>query len=74
MEYQFSFERLRVWEDVMNLTKQVYQVSVDFPKEELYGLTSQIRRAIVSVSSNLAEGGGRLSGKPDGSIKSIVGS
>ena len=72
MEYQFSFERLRVWEDVMNLTKQVYQVSVDFPKEELYGLTSQIRRAIVSVSSNLAEGGGRLSGKEQARFTEIA--
>lgn len=47
----------------MNLTKQIYQTIGNFPKEELYGLTSQIRRAMVSVSSNLAEGVGRFSGK-----------
>lgn len=72
MAYQFSFERLRVWGDVMNLTKQIYQVSAGFPKEELYGLTSQLRRAAVSVSSNLVEGSARISGKEQARFTEIA--
>lgn len=56
----------------MNLTKQIYQVTGGFPKEELYGLTSQIRRAIVSVSSNLAEGVGRISNKEQARFTEIA--
>lgn len=72
MGYKFSFERLRVWEDVMTLTEEIYQVTADFPKEELYGLTNQLRRAIVSVSSNLAEGVGRISKKEQARFTEIA--
>jgi four helix bundle protein len=52
------------WQKAMDLVVETYKVSRDFPKEELYGLTSQMRRAAVSVPANIAEGQGRrLSGE-----------
>lgn len=59
---KFSFEKLDVWQLSRKLTISVYKISKDFPKEEKYGLTSQIRRAVISVSSNIAEGSSRQSG------------
>jgi len=47
----------------MDLTKLVYQITYSFPKDEIYGLTSQIRRSAVSIPSNIAEGRGRNSNK-----------
>ena len=57
--YIFSFERLDVWHRSRLLVKEIYRVSAEFPKEEKFGLTSQIRRAAVSVPTNLAEGSAR---------------
>mgnify|MGYP002624938555 CR=1 FL=1 len=57
----FSFEKLDAWHQAMELTDQVYKVSAEFPREERFGLTSQIRRASVSIASNIAEGNGRTS-------------
>ena len=51
-----SFRELRVWQAAMELVEKIYQVTKEFPKEELYGLTSQVRRAAVSVPSNITEG------------------
>ena len=48
------------WQKAMDLAAAVYEVTRTFPKEELFGLTSQLRRASVSVASNIAEGQGRL--------------
>ncbi|MFZ1917757.1 MAG: four helix bundle protein [Terriglobales bacterium] len=56
-----TFHDLRVWQEAMNLTEEIYRVTIDFPKHELYGLTSQMRRAAVSVPSNIAEGKGHRS-------------
>src|ERR1017187_4810394 len=56
-----SFCDLVVWQKSLDLAVRIYGVTRNFPREELYGLTSQIRRAAVSVSSNIAEGQGRLS-------------
>jgi four helix bundle protein len=56
-----SFRDLVVWQRAIQLAAVVYQATSGFPKEELYGLTSQIRRSAVSVPSNIAEGQGRLS-------------
>jgi four helix bundle protein len=51
-----SFRNLRVWEKAHALTLGVYRATKSFPKEELYGLTSQMRRASVSIGANIAEG------------------
>ena len=51
-----TFEELVVWQKSHQLTLRVYRLTVGFPKHELYGLTSQMRRAAVSVPSNIAEG------------------
>jgi four helix bundle protein len=57
------YKQLRVWVDAHQLTLEVYKATKTFPKDELYGLTSQIRRASVSIPSNLAEGASRSSRK-----------
>jgi four helix bundle protein len=57
------FRELRVWQRRMDLVERVYRVSEVFPKSELYGLTGQIRRAAVSIPSNVAEGHARESTK-----------
>ena len=56
-----TYVDLGVWQTAMELVLRIYKVSQRFPKEERYGLTSQIRRAAVSVPSNIAEGKGRVS-------------
>jgi len=58
-----SFRDLIVWQRSLQLCVAVYDLSRGFPREELYGLTSQIRRAAVSINSNIAEGHGRASAK-----------
>lgn len=55
-----SVEDLAVWQKAMDLTVCIYQFTRQFPKDELYGLVSQLRRAAVSIASNIAEGRGRL--------------
>lgn len=61
--HQFSFEKLIVWHDARSLVKEVYLLTETYPKSELFGLVNQLRRAAVSVSSNIAEGSSRTSGK-----------
>ena len=56
-----DFKKLKVWQKAHRLTLDVYQASATFPREELYGLTSQIRRSCLSIPSNIAEGCGRVS-------------
>lgn len=56
-----TYKDLRVWQDAVRLAVEVYRLTERFPAEERYGLTSQMRRAAVSVSSNVAEGKGRSS-------------
>lgn len=53
------FEDLKIWQKAMNITENCYKASENFPKEEKYGLTSQLRRSAVSIPSNIAEGAGR---------------
>jgi four helix bundle protein len=52
-------EKLDVWKKSMKLVTEIYQISQKFPKEEIYGLTSQMRRSAISIPSNIAEGKGR---------------
>lgn len=54
-----DFRELKVWQRAHELTLAVYQVTASFPREELYGLTAQMRRASSSIGANLAEGCGR---------------
>ncbi len=56
---QGSYKELRVWQEAMQLAADVYHATEAFPKREIYGLTNQLRRAAVSVPSNIAEGKGR---------------
>lgn len=61
--YQYSFEKLEVWQLSRELVKEIYRVTSSFPIEEQFGLTRQLRRASISISSNLAEGSSRKSWK-----------
>ena len=54
-----DFRELKVWRKAHELTLAVYQITASFPREELYGLTAQLRRAGSSIAANLAEGCGR---------------
>lgn len=54
-----DFRQIQVWEKAHQLTLEIYKVTAQFPKEELYGLTSQLRRASASIAANIAEGFGR---------------
>ncbi len=59
----YSFEKLEVWKESVELVKLIYKITSDFPSEEKFGLISQLRRASVSISSNLAEGTSRKTDK-----------
>ena len=54
-----SYRDLRVWQDAMTLSVACYQLTRSFPKDEMYGMTSQIRRSAASIAANIAEGHGR---------------
>jgi four helix bundle protein len=56
-----DFKKLEVWKKADSLVLAVYKATNNFPKDEIYGLTSQIRRAAVSITANIAEGCGRNS-------------
>jgi four helix bundle protein len=58
-----NFREFKVWEKSHRLTLDVYRTTVTFPKDELFGLTSQIRRACASIPANIAEGCGRGSNR-----------
>ena len=62
MNYEYSYEKMRMWTDIRHYVKNVYKVTKTFPYDEKYCLTQQLRRAAVSVLSNVAEG---LSRKTD---------
>lgn len=61
--YTYSFEKLEVWVESKDFAKRIYLVTSKFPDTEKFGLTSQLRRASVSISSNIAEGSARKSYK-----------
>jgi four helix bundle protein len=54
-----NIKELKIWSKAIDLAVKVYEVSAQFPSEEKYGLTSQVRRSVVSISSNISEGAGR---------------
>lgn len=57
---QKRYQELIVWQKAMELSRVIYQVTKSFPEDERFGLTSQLRRASISIPSNIAEGQGRL--------------
>jgi len=59
----FDFEKLEVYKKAVDFAQEVYEVSKDFPSHEIYGLASQLKRAAVSIPSNIAEGNGRYNKK-----------
>lgn len=63
MRTRFRFEKLEVWQEARKINQVVYRLTRKFPRDEIYAMTSQIRRASVSVCSNIAEGSGRNSDK-----------
>lgn len=60
---QYSFEKLEVWHDSRTLTKMVYTITKGFSEDERFGITNQMRRSCISVSSNIVEGSYRSTGK-----------
>jgi four helix bundle protein len=68
----FSFEKLEVWQLSRKLVLEIYKTTSLLPKEELYALTSQLRRAAISVSSNIAEGSSRKSPKDQARFSEIA--
>ena len=67
-----NLEQLKVWQLAMDIAKEIYVLTNEFPSEEKFGLTSQIRRAAVSIASNIAEGAGRYSDKEFAHFLSIA--
>ena len=57
------YKNLKIWKRSVELATSIYEVTAEFPNEEKYGLVSQMRRSVVSISSNIAEGAGRTSSK-----------
>jgi four helix bundle protein len=58
-----NYRELKIWQRSMDFVVRIYEVSADFPKEERYGLTSQLRSCAVSIPSNISEGAGRSTNK-----------
>ncbi|MCM8536356.1 MAG: four helix bundle protein [Lentisphaeraceae bacterium] len=69
--HEFGFEKLQVWQLSRQLVKDVYSLTVSFPNEEKFGLVSQLRRAVISISSNIAEGSTRSSFKEQAHFSSL---
>src|SRR5215467_4070454 len=59
--FSFNFEKLDVWQEAIQFADAVHRITKKFPEYERFGLTNQMRRATVSISSNIAEGSSRLS-------------
>ncbi len=70
--YTFGFERLEVWIKSRFLTKKIYQVTKNFPDSEKFGIVNQLRRAVISICSNIAEGSSRKSKKDQAHFYNIA--
>jgi four helix bundle protein len=67
-----SYDELLAWQRGMDLVEEIYRATAAFPKDEMYGLTGQLRRAAVSIPSNIAEGQGRRSTREFSNFLSIA--
>ena len=67
--YLHSFEKLEVWKCSVELSKSIYELTKAFPEIEKFGLTNQLRRASISIASNLAEGTSRNTNKDKAQLK-----
>jgi four helix bundle protein len=72
MAYSYSFEKLQVWQKSIVLVKAIYQLTRQFPKEERFGLTDQIKRSVVSIPTNIAEGVARKTDKDQAYFSTIA--
>lgn len=70
--HKYGFEKLYVWQNAKSLVVVIYKITKKFPAEERFGLTSQIRRAAISVPSNIAEGSARISLKDQAHFTQIA--
>jgi len=68
----YPFEKLQAWHAAHKMVVRLYSITTKFPPEERYGLAQQMRRAAVSISSNLSEGSGRFSGKDQAHFYSMA--
>ena len=68
-----AHKKLDVWKESIELATVIYRVTEQFPKSEVFGLTSQLRQAVVSIPSNIAEGAGRVSKKEFAQFLKITG-
>ena len=67
----YSFEKLKVWQHARKLTVWIYEITAKFPKEERFGLITQMRRAAVGIASNIAEGMSRITSKNQSHFSTI---
>lgn len=70
--YTFSFEKLKVWQEAIDLSVEVYSISKSFPADEKYGITSQLKRATNTISANIAEGTSRITNKDKAHFSTIA--
>lgn len=70
--YIFSFEKLEVWVEAKEFSKLIYEITSKFPNSEKFGLISQLRRASISIASNIAEGSARKSYKDKAHFTTIA--
>ncbi len=70
--YLFSFEKLNVWKDAKELVKEIYRMTNSFPISEKFGLISQLRRASISIPSNVTEGSSRNTPKYQAHFTTMV--
>ena len=70
--YTFSFERLEVWNKARLLTVKIYEITKTWPESENFGIIGQIRRAVISICSNIAEGSSRKTKKDQAHFYSIA--
>jgi len=68
---KYSFEKLDVWEKTSDFVDKIYDITADFPRDERFCLTSQLKRAALSISNNLAEGSGRITPKEKANFTQI---